>query len=228
MVVSQGYWIGTHRMSVRLIGDVHAKLPQYYHIAANSPDGYSIQVGDLSFDYKTVEQNLNTDKHKFFGGNHDNYNVYNEAKGALGHYGNKSINGFDFFFMRGAFSIDKAYCLEVEKHTGVKMWWRDEELNQAQLDAAYKLYCKTKPNVVLTHDAPNVGTKDFANTAILQAFGFNPITFSTATQVCLNRMWNYHAPKLWVFGHYHKAYDAVKSGTRFVCLPELGFLDIET
>jgi hypothetical protein len=37
-----------------------------------------------------------------------------------------------------------------------------------------------------------------------------------------------HKPKLWIFGHWHVPFDEVIAGTRFICLPELAYIDIDT
>jgi hypothetical protein len=35
-----------------------------------------------------------------------------------------------------------------------------------------------------------------------------------------------HRPSLVIFGHWHMARDRIIDRTRFICLPELGWIDI--
>jgi hypothetical protein len=98
--------------TLRIIGDVHGKFQDY--IALTKECDYSIQVGDMGFDYSELRV-LSKDDHKFIGGNHDNYDKYYGSPHALGStitigmgkdFGIATHGGLDFFFLRGGFSID--------------------------------------------------------------------------------------------------------------------------
>jgi UDP-2,3-diacylglucosamine pyrophosphatase LpxH len=47
------------------------------------------------------------------------------------------------------------------------------------------------------------------------------------TRQALDRMFEIHKPKLWIHGHHHMNLMRDIEGTRFVCLDELSFIDIE-
>jgi predicted phosphodiesterase len=209
---------------VRIIGDVHGKYNQYVAIA-NQAEA-SVQVGDMGFRYDLIES-LDPVKHVFFGGNHDNYDQYYAAKNALSNFGTDKVGDLDFFYVRGAFSIDKQARILHEQRTGYKSYWDKEEMSDAQLADCIELYRQLKPVVMLSHDGPTQATKVISNPEVLRAFGFNPDTFKTRTQQALTLMLKYHKPKLWIFGHYHKSVKFSVEGTQFACLPELGFVDVD-
>jgi predicted phosphodiesterase len=90
---------------VRIIGDVHGNYQKYLEIIKESE--YSIQIGDLGLNYDFFKKNnVNSNNHVFFGGNHDNYDTINSCNNNLGDFGFKQLGDFKFFFVRGAWSID--------------------------------------------------------------------------------------------------------------------------
>jgi hypothetical protein len=40
-------------------------------------------------------------------------------------------------------------------------------------------------------------------------------------------MFSIHKPDLWIFGHWHCDADEVIDGTRFICLNELSYVDVD-
>lgn len=194
---------------LRIIGDVHGHTERYLRLLRKSQ--YSIQVGDLAFDY-TFLSGTDPTQHKFVGGNHDNYNKIQACPNYLGDYGTRSVPGFgDIFFVRGAFSID--WHLRIE---GVS-WWKDEELTLVEGYAALAAYKECKPNVVITHDCP---------LSVLPEITMSNWIKKSRTQQLLQAMLEVHKPKLWVFGHYHRSWKAQIGPTKFVCLNELECLDL--
>lgn len=208
---------------IRIIGDVHGKINEYLATARFADS--SVQVGDMGFRYDEI--NLDPTKHVFFGGNHDNYDVYYNTPNALRNFGMDKVGGLDFFYVRGAFSIDKHARIRHEQRTGYKSWWANEELSESNLSDAVALYTRLKPSVVFTHDGPKQATHLVSNPSVLTAFGWDSKTFNTATQAALTLMFMIHQPKLWIFGHYHKDLKFTVDGTQFACLPELGFVDVD-
>lgn len=202
--------------NITIIGDVHGNYVQYSRIIKNLE--FSVQVGDFGFNY-SVFKDIDT-SHVFFGGNHDNYNLTERCKNYLGDYGYHILNEIDFFWVRGAFSIDKKYRTEYID------WWPDEELHTERLELALEEYIKIKPKLMLSHDCPTDIAKIIGNDDILRNFGFEPSTFNTRTQHYLQKMLDVHKPKIWIFGHHHKNVDMVYKNTRFVCLPELTTINI--
>lgn len=209
---------------LRVIGDVHGKVEAYQDGVAY-PAKYSIQIGDMAFDYKQLT--LDPNYHKFFGGNHDNYDTYYRSPHALNDYGHYELGDVKFFYLRGAFSIDVEYRKKNELRTGCKSWWEKEECTNHTLNEAVCYYNFVQPSIVLSHDGPDEATDYITNPDVLRNFGWNPDTFKTRTQQALTSMFHYHKPKLWIFGHYHKHLDVMVDGTRFICLPELQSIDID-
>ncbi len=201
--------------SIVVIGDVHGKLNQYFDMIEYC--NHSVQVGDMGYRYELIRGAPHT--HIWFPGNHDNYNLYKSEPNCIGDYGTYTLNGIKFFFIRGAFSIDKLDRIKLESKWG-KTWFEEEQLSQRELGDMIELYEKEKPDFVLSHDCPSFIAKLVGKAQVLINYGFNPDTFKTATQCALDLCFQIHKPKLWIFGHYHNAFDFT-SDTRFMCLPEL-------
>lgn len=215
-------------MQLRLIGDVHQKIKDYIKLL-DAP--YSIQLGDMGFDYSLLNQ-VDASKHKFLAGNHDNYSIseYVDDKPSiliseneryafsempahyLGNYGLFRVpeTDQDIFFVRGAYSIDWRY-----RTIGIDLF-EYEELSNYEMSLALDLYLKTKPRFVISHDAPLDATKNICSFLI-----------KNRTAYLLQEMFENHQPELWVFGHHHVSISKIIGNTQFICLPELGVLDLE-
>lgn len=207
----------------RVIGDVHGKHSQYVGLANRAE--YSICVGDVGFDYSYLTKNLDADKHKIIGGNHDNYEnqdgkFIKQTPHFLGDFGYHALPGAEpFFYVRGAWSIDQKYRKEGRD------WWPEEELTYLQGLQAIETYAAMMPKVVISHCCP---ASIIPKVPFERLFG-NEI-FKTRTDTILELMYEFHQPDLWIFGHYHIDWDHVcrhKSGkkTRFICLNELSYKD---
>jgi hypothetical protein len=127
----------------------------------------------------------------------------------LGDFGVWDIPDFErnLFFVRGAWSIDQ----RLRINQGYS-WYPKEQLSPEECTAALELYEKEKPDFVVTHAAP----MSVVNQLNLHYTGGRPIP--NATNKLLEIMFQTHAPKLWVFGHYHQVFDRMVGGTHFVCL----------
>lgn len=192
-----------------IIGDVHGHYDQYERMARKRE--YTVQLGDLGFKYGCLN-NLDPDKHKLVAGNHDNYDIVHEYPHYLGDYGNCSLGGVDFFFYRGAYSIDRQY-----RTVGVD-WWEKEQVNIDQFMKARELYLETKPEVVITHDCPE------SIAFLLLDPGQN--IYQNITGWALQELLNIHQPKMWRFGHWHRSWRATIGRTDFRCLNELEIEEI--
>ena len=216
---------------LRIVGDVHGLYAAYHEIAAGSE--YSLQIGDMGFNYEPLSS-LDPMKHMFIGGNHDNYDDYYAAKhsvvstGGSKDYGLASLGGIDFFFVRGGFSIDKQLRLRAMRKGAPKSYWIEEELMEEVFEDALKAYKEAKPNVVITHECPKMLTSLVGDDRILVNFGFDPSTFVTMTSKYLQLMFEAHEPSEWYFGHYHRPWYHTVSNTKFICIDELGFVDLNT
>ncbi len=221
---------------MRVISDIHGNLKRYKSLAEGSP--FSLQIGDLGFTYTykklLADSGFDVVRHKYFAGNHDDFDFARRGLDAdtylkfaefnLGDYGMRSHGGVDFYFVRGAFSLDWMY-----RTLGIDVF-ANEEFELHQHDAIIEDYARAKPDVVFTHECPNSigfgGKTPLKTPDVLQRFGYNPVTFTTRTGVLLQRMFEAHQPKLHVFGHYHQDWTDTVNGTEFRCLAAESYLDI--
>lgn len=196
---------------MRFIGDIHGKLPQYLRLLDGCTE--SVQVGDFGYGFglqgqaEFIAQHMpQKGKHYFIRGNHDNPAECAKSKHWIpdGTYEN------GIMFVGGADSIDKEYRTE-----GVS-WWRDEELSYSELGAMIDIYIANKPRIMVTHDAPESAVARFFN-----CYDGN------RTRQAFDAMFSIHNPEIWIFGHWHRHVDQVIDGTRFICLAELEYIDLE-
>lgn len=208
---------------MRIIGDVHHQNQKKYVELAQQAE-YSIQVGDVGFDYEI--QDLDPIRHRIIAGNHDNYEEYNrefvnQTPHFLGDFGIHSVPDFgDFFYVRGGLSIDK------KNRTENFDWWPAEELGAQQANAALTAYEKAKPDFVITHECPASVVSSVARISDEQLMRIWDCRVPSSTARLLQEMLEIHRPKTWVFGHYHQNRKVLIEGTEFICLGELKFMDI--
>lgn len=200
---------------MRIISDVHGKFKDYEKITKGC--GESIQVGDMGFDYSYLNKHIDHKKHKFFKGNHDLYIDLQEARPhhLLKDFG--MIDEYPIFIIRGAWSIDWAYRIP-----GLD-WFENEELSTNELIQCLEEYKKAKPNIVLSHTCPQEVKLDILQNYVTLSNGKE---YRTRTELALQDMFDYHRPKIWIFGHWHQKYNKNFNGTKFICNPELGYIDI--
>jgi Calcineurin-like phosphoesterase len=216
-------------MITRFIGDVHGKYEQYKKIIKDAPP--SIQVGDMGVGFRhtqgpNVGEMCRNPPHyamvasnaRFIRGNHDNPGVCRGHSQWIrdGHFEN------GIMFMGGADSIDKQY--RIEGYT----WWPDEELSISELNNMVDLYIERKPNIIVTHDCPELVAQIIMASGQLNYFKF----MASRTRQAFQGMLSAHSPKLWIFGHHHISFDHTlcydgNSDTRFICLGELEYKDID-
>ena len=204
-------------MKVRIIGDVHAKYGEYLHLTDEAE--YSIQLGDMGFSYNHMK-GLNPLNHTFFGGNHDNYDKINAVSHCHGNFGGRHLGNsavgpvFNYFIVRGAYSVDKKY-----RTIGID-WWADEELNREQAERCINNFEQMKPEIVISHDCPASVVPEFMTNEWKLEKSF--------TGLVLDDMFEIHQPKTWIFGHHHNSKTTTKNGTKFICLDELNYIDLDT
>jgi predicted phosphodiesterase len=194
------------------IGDAHGQYDRYVKMARKRD--CTLQIGDLGFKYGCLE-NLDSASHKIVAGNHDNYDKIVEYPHYLGDWGTCSLGGVDFFFLRGAYSIDRD-----QRTIGID-WWSQEEISIEAFMEARKSYRELRPKIVVTHTCP-----ESIAPAFLQPHKSHRVHI-TRTGWMLDELFNIHQPDLWVFGHFHISRNITEGRTRFVCLNELETLDIE-
>jgi len=194
---------------ISVIGDAHGKYDQYVKMARKRD--FTVQIGDLGFKYDCLK-NLDSDRHKLVGGNHDNYDIIGEWPHYLGDFGAASLGGVDFFFYRGAYSIDRQY------RTVGRDWWEQEQVGIEGFMKARELYREVKPRLILTHDCPET-----ISPSLLPS---GATIYQNTTGWALQELFNIHKPEMWVFGHYHVSKRMLVEGTEFVCLDELESIDL--
>lgn len=204
---------------MRFISDIHGNWDQYAKIIKGCDE--SIQVGDFGFGF--IDKNPNKQKriedklfkamvggfHRFIRGNHDSPSICKESP----FYINDGTLIGNEMYIGGAWSIDHAYRKE-----GVS-WWADEELSYDELSDMVEIYEKVKPKIMVTHEVPEqIGKHLFADLHIDR--------YPSRTRSAFDIMFQIHKPELWVFGHWHTNKDVNILGTRFICMQELGYIDI--
>ena len=197
---------------MRIIGDVHGKVEQYKKIVckANHEGHKTLQLGDFGFKehwdwLPRCKPRIEPQNHQIVMGNHDYTPYASVSPWSAGNFGYWE----GIFYVRGAHSIDRGHRLEGRD------WFADEELTYIQGRDAMDQYMKLLPDVVVTHDCPQV---------IMQTlFGYSE---KSNNRMLFEAMWEAHKPKLWLFGHHHQSKDINVLGTNFRCLNELEVFEI--
>lgn len=202
-------------MKIRFIGDIHQKLLDYLQVIDGVEN--SVQVGDFGMGFGTkgaadfVDSLIDEiqGNHRYIRGNHDSPEECKRSS----HWIKDGTIENDIMYIGGAWSIDQEWRTE-----GIN-WWYDEELSYIDLDALVGIYDFIRPKVMVTHTAPiDIPEKEM---------GFRILGTGSRTELALQRMLDIHRPKIWVFGHWHRSFDKVIDGTRFICLNELEYIDLE-
>ena len=200
-------------MKLKVIGDVHGRLDAWSKLTAGivKPD-VCITLGDMGWAHPDmIDRRANGTL--VVPGNHDHPpEIY--PKCYLPDYG--EVPGIPrSFYVRGAWSIDKAYRIPGRD------WFPEEQLNDVELAKAYESYIEAKPRVVFTHEAPcDVMNQMIIDGHVKLMMGDKRVSYNR-TNMALQVMYDAHHPEIWVFGHYHTSVDVVIGDTRFRCLDEL-------
>lgn len=199
--------------SITLIGDLHQKYARYHNIIRQTKKyPYTIQLGDFGLGNFETLDHVDPNHHKIIGGNHCNYDKIVNYPHWLGDYGTYTLNGVSFFFMRGAYSIDRQY-----RTIGVD-WWEQEQLSVEQFEKAKELYRKVKPEIFLAHDCP-----DMVAATYLEPWQQK---FNNFTGYALQELMNIYQPKTFFHCHWHFSRVTKMGRTKYYCLNELETLTI--
>lgn len=195
---------------MRIIGDIHGKVESYMPLTVGVS---SIQVGDFGIGF--VDFPALTPNSRFIRGNHDNPHMCKSHANCIA---DGTVED-DVMFIGGAWSIDQAFRQE-----GVS-WWREEELSITEWNRIFDVYQTVKPRVLITHDCPTSIAWDMFISRGNSLNGNNQI--KSRTGEALQALFEVHQPEFHFFGHWHQTRDFNMHGTRFVCLGELDFVDVE-
>lgn len=198
---------------MRIIGDIH----EQYGIYKNLLTKPSIQIGDMGFNYKPLV-NIGLE-HRFFGGNHDNYDEIMGVPNNLGDFGEIDLDTEKAFFIRGGWSIDRAY------RTLGKSLWADEELPIDKCFQCIEAYEQTNADIVLSHECPLSIVEYVTDPKFAKMFGYEGI-IKTRTNQLLQHLYEIRQPKLWCFGHYHTRFVKKVGQTTFVCVNQEEYIDL--
>lgn len=214
----------------RIIGDIHGKTYDYtIHCLKqglrHAHDPYperSIQIGDFGIGFfseywhdELTQWMKENPQHRFIRGNHDDPTKCRD----MPNYIEDGVVENDVMFVGGAWSIDHAFRTE-----GVS-WWRDEELSVEDFNRIIDNYKAVKPRVMITHDCPTQVAWDMFISRGNSVAGQQQI--KTRTGEAFQAMWEIHRPEEWYFGHWHYTRDITLHGTKFQCLGELDYIDVD-
>lgn len=209
----------------RYIGDVHGLKCELEIILQNTPDYVSsvVQVGDIGIGFgqgaywhNKLDQMMSNANARFIRGNHDSPRRCKKFNSWIP----DGLVENDVMHIGGAWSIDYHW------RTQDVNWWNDEELSYSELIQLLDVYSLTQPRIMVTHDFPESAAKKmfFENPHHL-CFGRDQ--YKTRTASALETMFQSHTPDLWIGGHWHHDVDMLINGTRFVCLDELSYIDVD-
>jgi Icc-related predicted phosphoesterase len=210
-------------LKTRFIGDVHGNKYELGLVLDNLPQDVTsvIQVGDMGvgfgqgdFWHESLEYALEQVNGRFIRGNHDNPAMCKTMKSWI----QDGIIEDDVMFVGGAWSIDRQW------RTKDYDWWEDEELSYSGLNTLIGVYDYARPRVMVTHDCPLSVSEELF---IKRGKSFSGTQYRTRTGAAFQEMFEMHKPKLWIFGHWHCDVDEVIDSTRFICLNELSYADID-
>lgn len=220
MILIKGVW-GSIVSKFRYIGDIHGRNQPYLDIVRISPYP-TVQVGDYGcgFTINPITTFLPNEinRHFFIRGNHDHPLKCKEQDNWIpdGHFDEEH----KILYVGGANSIDRMYRRE-----GID-WWPEEQLTIGELDAIIDNAQKNPPEIIISHECP-----EFISDAICTLAHYRKFNDDNRTRMALQALYHLNVgktPKLHIFGHWHVDADLRINGTRFICLNELSYIDIDT
>jgi len=211
----------------RLIGDIHGCVNDYKAYAIDKFEGPTIQIGDFGIgfgqgDYwhESVDDFHTRGGHRFIRGNHDNPGM---CKTMSSWIKDGTVEN-DVMFIGGAWSIDNPDAPPGwYKRTAGYDWWPEEELSQEELERMIDIYSTVRPRVMITHDCPNIVSREmFFNSGFLKG-----PEYPNRTSAVFTRMLDIHQPDEWYFGHWHKTMQYKYGRALFHCIGILDYVDVE-
>ena len=204
------------------IGDAHGKIDALLRLIAADPHTTQIfQLGDMGLGFGASLPKRGP-HFRWIRGNHDDPAQCRAHPNYLGDFG--YLPELRLFYLGGGFSIDHEWRKEWMRRGGAPVWWPDEELSQEELKQAEALFVRYKPRIVISHECPSS-----VATIVLQEAGVGPggDDEPSRTAKSLQRMFEMHRPRYWIFGHYHLDKTLILEGTTFRCCAELSRYELE-
>ncbi|HOW65242.1 MAG TPA: metallophosphoesterase [Candidatus Paceibacterota bacterium] len=231
-------------MRVLIVGDVHGqhqRLAESLRQAqANFRITAAIQVGDFGF-YRDQMEHTRMDGVRFpvplhvIDGNHEDHqwlrhalrlgleriwknelNLIYQPRPSVARFGSSKVG-----FLGGALHVDRP-----QRHNWLGGF--PNYILRRHREHAATLFNQQQPELIITHSCPSrigigiVGVPELqaAVTEHITAAGFDPGPREDCGEVELGRLWLdlAYRPRAWVFGHFHRAHNAVIESTRFVCV----------
>ena len=190
---------------MRFIGDIHGKYEEYINVKNQSEK--SIQVGDFGWGFENVPSDIFRENDRYILGNHDHPILGRENE----HHLESGTEWEGIFVVNGAMSIDKMHRIKDRD------WWEREEHTNDEFYEILDKWETLKCDIVVAHDCP----QDF-----IKMMNSHHVYESSKTRQMLSSLIYIRKPKMFIFGHHHKKVDEMYDNVRYICLPELGFIDI--
>ena len=191
------------------IGDIHGNTQLVTKIGNRYRDDNVIQIGDFGIGFTNDPEHLPKlpANCRFIRGNHDDPSLCKKHPQWVkdGHT-EITPNGTKMMFVGGAWSIDWRL-----RTPGVS-WWEDEQLSYSELNDMVDQYLSFKPDVMITHDAPQSVAQQMFLT------GTHKPLYPSRTSMAFDSMFESHKPMHWLFGHWHLSMTADILGTQFRCI----------
>lgn len=212
-----------HEYKLAFIGDVHGKIDALLRLIGGYPRTTQIfQLGDLGMGFGRTRLPEHGPHFRWIRGNHDDPAQCRAHPNYLGDFG--YLHGLKLFYLGGGFSVDHEWRKEWMRRGGSPVWWPDEELSPMELGQAEALFAECQPEIVISHECPSS-----VATMLLQELGggFAGSGKHSRTAQSLQRMFEKHHPRHWIFGHYHVDKIMALDGTTFRCCAELSCCELE-
>jgi predicted phosphodiesterase len=227
-------------MRVLIVGDIHGRHRQLADALRAAQTVYrieaAIQVGDFGFDETSMAQPVRypVPLH-VIDGNHEDHrwlrralrhgaardwreqaNLVYQARPSVARMGSSKAG-----FMGGALHVDRP-----QKHN--LLGGLPNYILRRHREQAVALFNRERPELIVTHSCPSrigVGVRaspdlEHGVAEHIRGAGFDAGPQDDCGEAELAELWRglRYRPRGWVFGHFHRAHEAVVEGTRFVCV----------
>ena len=192
---------------MRFIGDVHTKYDRY--IEVKNQVEKSIQVGDFGFGFREVPNGIFRETDKLILGNHDDPVLGRKCP-------NHIESGSE---QEGIFAFNGAASSDRIRRTEGRDWWPEEEHSHDELNSILDKWEVSSCDIVVSHDCPQEIYPIISS--------HHRYDEASKTRQALSSLIYIRKPKIFIFGHHHKSFDEEYENIRFICLPELAYVDID-